>query len=117
LVAKLTTGRKVEGYEIQLYNRDHDVRDFLITYLPIAFDKEEGILGWVLDITDRKNAEKEIKEKFDELSRFENMAIGRELKMIGLKKEINELLQEKEDNAKYKIVTLDTQIEDKGAEI
>ncbi len=91
LVTKLTTGGKVEGYEIQLYNRDHEVREFLITYLPIRFDDEEGILGWLLDITDRKNAEKEIKEKFDELTRFRRLAVGREKMMIELKKEINEL--------------------------
>jgi two-component system sensor histidine kinase/response regulator len=40
LVTKLTTRGKVEGYEIQLYNRDHEVREFLITYLLITFDDE-----------------------------------------------------------------------------
>ena len=104
LVTKLTSERKIEGYEIQLYNRDHDVRDFLITYLPIRFDDEEGILGWLLDITDRKNAEKEIKEKFDELTRFRRLAVGREKMMIELKKEINELAAQLGLDQMYKIV-------------
>ncbi len=104
LVTKLTTEGKVEGYEIQLYNRDHEVREFLITYLPITFDDEEGILGWLLDITDRKNAEKEIKEKFDELTRFRRLAVGREKMMIELKKEINELGAQLGLDQMYKIV-------------
>ena len=104
LVTKLTTEGKVEGYEIQLYNRDHEVREFLITYLSITFDDEEGILGWMLDITDRKNAEKKIKEKFDELTRFRRLAVGREKMMIELKKEINELGAQLGLDQMYKIV-------------
>jgi PAS domain S-box-containing protein len=104
LVTKLTTEGKVEGYEIQLYNRDHEVREFLITYLLITFDDEEGILGWLLDITDRKNAEKELKEKFDELTRFRQLAVGREKMMIELKKEINELAAQLGLDQMYKIV-------------
>jgi hypothetical protein len=39
----------------------------------------------------------------DELARFRRMAIGREQKMIELKKEINELLKETGNAEKYKI--------------
>jgi len=94
---------KVENYDVQLYNRDHQIRDILITYLPITYDGEEGILGWLLDITDRKKAEKEIKEKYGELNRFRKFAIGREQKMIELKKEINEFLKVAGNSEKYKI--------------
>ena len=52
----------------------------------------------VSDITERKQAEEEIKQRVeelnaanDELTRFNNVAVGRELRMIDLKKEINEL--------------------------
>ena len=69
----------------------------------MTLDGEEGILGWLLDITDRKKAEKEIEEKYTELSRFRRMAIGREQKMIELKKEINELLKGIGHVEKYKI--------------
>ena len=103
LISRLKAEGKVENYDIQLYNREHQIRDILITYLPMTYDGEEGILGWLLDITDRKKAEKEIKEKYKELSRFRRMAIGRELKMIELKKEINELLEVTGNSGKYKI--------------
>ena len=103
LISQLKAEGKVENYDIQLYNRDHQIRDILITYLPMTYEGEEGILGWLLDITDRKKAEKEIEEKYRELSRFRRMAIGREQKMIELKKEINELLEVTGDSKKYKI--------------
>jgi PAS domain S-box-containing protein len=103
LISQLKAEGKVENYDLQMYNRDRQIRDILVTYLPITYDGEEGILGWLLDITDRKKAEKEIKEKFEELRRFRRMAIGREQKMIELKKEINEHLKATGDSEKYKI--------------
>ncbi len=56
------------------------------------------------DITERKAAEAEIKEKADELVKFNRLAVGRELKMIELKKEINALLEESGKEPEYKIV-------------
>jgi PAS domain S-box-containing protein len=103
LINRLKAEGKVVNYDVQLYNQEHQIRDILITYLPMTYDGEEGILGWLLDITDRKRAEKEIEEKYTELSRFRRMAIGREQKMIELKKEINELLEVTGDSKKYKI--------------
>jgi len=103
LINELKVAGKVVNYDLQMYNREHQTRDILITYLPMTYDGEEGILGWLLDITDRKIAEKEIKEKYEELSRFRRMAIGREQKMIELKKEINELLEGSGNSGKYKI--------------
>lgn len=51
------------------------------------------------DITERKQAEEEIKRKIQELERFNKISVDRELKMIELKKKIEELeaqLKEKE---------------------
>jgi PAS domain S-box-containing protein len=103
LISRLKAEGIVENHDIQMYNRDRQIRDILITYLPFTYDGEEGILGWLLDITDRKKAEKEIQEKYTELSRFRRMAIGREQKMIELKKEINEFLESTGSSGKYKI--------------
>lgn len=103
LVEKLSTDGRVDNYELQMYGRGKQVRDMLVTYMPINIDGEDGILGWLLDITDRKTAEKEIKEKYDELARFRKLAVGREHKMIELKKEINKHLEENGLSEKYKI--------------
>jgi len=103
LIRELKEMGKVENRDLQMYNREHQVRDMLITYLPITYDGEEGILGWLLDITDRKLVEKEIQEKYEELNRFRKIAIGRELKMIELKKEINSLFKANGKSERYKI--------------
>lgn len=103
LIEKLKAAGKVENYELQLYGYGGDIRDILITYLPIQYEGEDGILGWLLDISDRKRAELEIREKYDELARFRRLAVGREKKMIELKREINELLKSSGLPKKYKI--------------
>ncbi len=55
-------------------------------------------------ITERKKAEAAIMEKMDELERFHNVTVGRELTMIELKKEVNELLKNSGRKEKYTIV-------------
>jgi len=65
-----------------------------------------GICGVGRDITDRKHTEKELREREKELKKrikeledFYEMGVGRELKMIELKKEVERL---KADLSKYK---------------
>jgi len=64
-------------------------------------DGQDAIIGYLLigtDNTARKKAEAEVAdqrttelERFAELERFQKLTIGRELKMIDLKREIVEL--------------------------
>jgi PAS domain S-box-containing protein len=104
LVKKLAKGETVKNHELKMFGHNQDIRDMLANYMPITYDGEDGILGWLLDITDRKKAEQEIKNKFDELNRFRKLAVGREKKMIELKKEINELADQLGKDQRYKIV-------------
>ncbi|MCX6266941.1 MAG: hypothetical protein NTW16_06220, partial [Bacteroidetes bacterium] len=60
-----------------------------------------GVHGVTRDITDRKITEEALKQKAKELERFNSLMIGRELKMIELKKEINELLENDDKPKKY----------------
>ncbi len=60
------------------------------------------------DITERKKMEEELKQKMNDMERFNNLVVGRELRMIELKKEINDLLQQAGQEKKYKIVSEDT---------
>jgi len=60
LIEKLDAEGRVENYDLQMYNTQKQVRDMLITYLPITLEGKSGILGWLLDITDRKKMEMDI---------------------------------------------------------
>ncbi|MEI7723576.1 MAG: PAS domain S-box protein [Bacteroidota bacterium] len=62
-----------------------------------------GIHGVTRDITEGKQAEESLKQKARELESFNSLMIGRELKMIELKKEINELLLKLNKPEKYTV--------------
>ena len=62
------------------------------------------MVGTVLDMTDKKMIEQELRQNMDDLKRFSDIAIGREERMINLKQEINGLLSEKGRPQKYNIV-------------
>jgi PAS domain S-box-containing protein len=71
-----------------------------------TFDQKgerKGLIVVGRDITERHLANEELKEKALELERFNSLMIGRELKMIELKKEINQLLIKSGLEEKYTI--------------
>jgi PAS domain S-box-containing protein len=61
------------------------------------------LTGVAQDITERKLAEAALHKKIDELLRFQRLTVGRELRMIELKKEINTLLSQAGKPEKYRI--------------
>lgn len=72
-----------------------DGRELPIDYSVAPIRNDGGnIIGVVLvfrDITERKQTEMEIKKKIEDLEKFYKVAVGRELKMIALKKKTKEL--------------------------
>jgi PAS domain S-box-containing protein len=62
------------------------------------------IAGFKIDISQQKAMEKSIQSQLDELNRFKKLTIDRELKMIELKKEVNELLKDQHKEEKYRII-------------
>ena len=50
------------------------------------------VVGTHLDITDRKHAEHEIQKQLHELQRWQEVMLGREERVLGLKCEVNEVL-------------------------
>lgn len=65
---------------------------------PIHFISE------IYDITERKQAEQTLEDKMDEMLNFHRLTVGRELTMIELKKEVNELQKQLGFEPKYHIV-------------
>jgi hypothetical protein len=50
-----------------------------------------GVVLVFRDMTERKRTDKALRENYEELTRFNRAAVGRELRMIELKKEVNRL--------------------------
>ena len=63
-----------------------------------------GIVAFLHDITVRIIIEDALNKKLDELQKFQKLTVGRELDMLKLKKEINELMVKSGQNEKYRIV-------------
>jgi PAS domain S-box-containing protein len=61
-----------------------------------------GCQSAVLDITERKQAERELQERMKELEIFYRATLGREDRVIELKQEVNELLEQLGKNKKYR---------------
>jgi PAS domain S-box-containing protein len=86
-----------------------DVRDGMVFhnfYYPVQ-DKTGAIMGVAIfaqEITERKHMEEDLKRNVAELEQFSKLAFGREIKMIQLKKEINECLNKQGLEGKYEIV-------------
>jgi PAS domain S-box-containing protein len=86
-----------------------DSRDGMVfhhIYYPVQ-DKTGAIIGVAIfaqDISERKHMEEELRRNVDELEQFSKLATGREIKMIQLKKEINEYLNKQGLESKYEIV-------------
>jgi PAS domain S-box-containing protein len=60
-----------------------------------------GVLGIARDITARKNAEQQINAQLEELTRWHQATMGRETRVIELKKEVNALLHRIGEPPKY----------------
>jgi two-component system sensor histidine kinase/response regulator len=77
IVEELKTKGKVDDLEIQMYCPHKTVRDILVTYLPTVYEGEQGILGWMIDITARKQVDLAIRQANDEQTAiFESATLG-----------------------------------------
>jgi PAS domain S-box-containing protein len=61
------------------------------------------ILAVGIDITERKLAEDALHSSYEELERFNRATVGRELRMVDLKKEVNELCGRAGEKPRYKL--------------
>lgn len=90
--------------ELRIHSSNKEWRWFHILGKIVAWD-ESGtpfrMAGTIMDITERKMNELKIKEHLHELQRWHEATLGRENKIMELKREVNILLQESGKTPKY----------------
>lgn len=74
-----------------------------VSAIPFPYGNKTAVQVVFTDITDRKLAEEALEQKMDELERFNNLTVDRELAMVGLKNEINALLRRLGEPEKFRI--------------
>jgi PAS domain S-box-containing protein len=104
--AMLTFERgEVRNYELVM--KAGDGTEIIVSYNAHLYrdpaGKVAGAFAAARDITARRAAEEELKKNAEELKGFNKLAVGRELKMIELKKEINALLEKLGEAPGYEI--------------
>lgn len=97
-------GKTVDNTERMLLRADGDQVPILKTVVPIKLGDEDYLLESFVNLSERKKAEEELKQKMEELERFNLLTINREERMIELKEEINQLCEKLGKSPKYKIV-------------
>jgi PAS domain S-box-containing protein len=68
LIEALRQEGAVRDRELRMVCRGGQVRDCSITYLPLFHDGEPAVLGWFVDVTERKRAEAELHHRAAELA-------------------------------------------------
>ncbi|MEW6617377.1 MAG: PAS domain-containing protein [Patescibacteria group bacterium] len=83
--------------EYRLKTKGGDYKWFLATGVTKYDETKKPIrmVGSIIDITKRKQNDLVITEKVNELTRLNQLMVGRELKMVALKEEINKLKESK----------------------
>jgi PAS domain S-box-containing protein len=101
----ILSGRTWRG---QILNRKKNDEEFWESTSISAINNDQGEITHFVavkqDITEHKHMEADLRRNLEELERFNKLANGREIRMIQLKEEINELLCQLNQDKKYKIV-------------
>lgn len=83
--------QKVDNTERVLLGKDEKEIPVLKTAASVIINKHKYLLESFVDITKQKEAEEALNKKVEELEKINGLMVGRELKMIELKKEIVKL--------------------------
>ncbi len=100
VIRRIHSGEVVR-FEVEHFHKDGHSFFLSDTVSLISIANQQYYLAFHQDITERKHAEQEIQKRINELERFQKLVVGRELRMIELKKEINELLKRLGEEKRY----------------
>jgi PAS domain S-box-containing protein len=90
LIETLKEGKAVRAFEIEVLTKKRKTKHVLLSAL---LDKDI-VSGMIMDITEHKKVEVELKQRVEELEKFYQIAIDREIRMAEQKAEINKLREE-----------------------
>jgi len=93
LIKELRANGEMRDYETPILTRNGEIYCLMSASL-IEFNGEPHILTMTVDITERKQAEEQIKKQLEELRRWYNATLGRESRVLELKHEVNHLLKQ-----------------------
>jgi len=88
----LARSEKRNYFQFQHRNKEGLVRDVEVSSGPIEINGKILLFSLVLDVTDRKKAEAKVEAQLAELRRWQKVTLGREDRVLELKREVNELL-------------------------
>jgi len=103
-IRQTTTGKRWEVIEIPILHADGSVHTVLWNSAAIYSPDGSQIIAIIAqgqDITERKKAEDKSKEQLQELQRWYEVMLGRENRVLELKKEINDLLTQAGQPPRY----------------
>ena len=102
-ISKWMAGVKsLPPYEVEVKTKDGGIIPFELNTSPIfEGGKLKAIQIIARNICERKKREEELKKKNEKLKRFNKLAVGRELRMVELKNEINALLEQLGEKTRY----------------
>ena len=101
LTERLGAEGHVRDFEARRRLRSGELRDVLVSVDMMQLGGERCTLAILLDITGRKRAEGQIRQKLAELRRWYEVTLGREDRVRQLKGEVNELRAQLGEPARY----------------
>lgn len=87
-------------FETKHRTKNGEIRNIRVSSRAVSIAGRNFVQSIWSDITDSKRAEERLKEKMAELEEFHDLAVGRELKMIELEKEIERLKDQNKKEGK-----------------
>jgi PAS domain S-box-containing protein len=100
---KRMRGESLESmYEMMIQRKDGSRMPAELNAGTITYQGKPADLIFVRDITERKRAEEDLKQKMAEVEKINRFMMGREERVIELKEEVNALLKELGREPKYK---------------
>jgi PAS domain S-box-containing protein len=98
---KLSRGEIQLAANIPVKRKDGSVFYADIKGSPVSFGGKPYLMGIFRDISERKQAESRLTEQLDELRRWHEATLGREMRVLELKHEVNELLAQARQPPRY----------------